>query len=218
MKKIILLLLFVFSTSASAAVVTMNFEGVANNTPIGNFYNGGAGSNYGVAFGSTAIGIIDSDAGGTAPIANEPSPNTVLVFTTFGGVNNSFINVAAGFDTGFSFFYSASQAKSISIYDGLNGTGSLLGTLALAAQYNANGCIGDPNGIFCNWSQAGLSFSGVAKSISFTDAINYVAFDNVTLGANLFATPVPEPETYAMLLSGLGLIGFTARRRKANQT
>lgn len=27
-------------------------------------------------------------------------------------------------------------------------------------------------------------------------------------------TPVPEPETYAMLLAGLGLIGFMARRRK----
>lgn len=27
-------------------------------------------------------------------------------------------------------------------------------------------------------------------------------------------SPVPEPETYAMLLVGLGLIGFTARRRK----
>ena len=27
------------------------------------------------------------------------------------------------------------------------------------------------------------------------------------------ALPVPEPETYAMLLAGLGLMGFTARRR-----
>jgi PEP-CTERM motif len=28
------------------------------------------------------------------------------------------------------------------------------------------------------------------------------------------ATPIPEPETYAMLLAGLGLLGFAARRRK----
>jgi len=27
-------------------------------------------------------------------------------------------------------------------------------------------------------------------------------------------TPIPEPETYAMLLAGLGLLGFVARRRK----
>ncbi len=30
----------------------------------------------------------------------------------------------------------------------------------------------------------------------------------------LQALPVPEPETYAMLLAGLGLIGFSVRRRK----
>jgi hypothetical protein len=29
-----------------------------------------------------------------------------------------------------------------------------------------------------------------------------------------FMTPVPEPETYAMLLAGLGVVGFTARRRQ----
>lgn len=30
-------------------------------------------------------------------------------------------------------------------------------------------------------------------------------------------TPVPEPETYAMMLAGLGLLGFVARRRKQAQ-
>ena len=33
-------------------------------------------------------------------------------------------------------------------------------------------------------------------------------------GDNLVPTPVPEPETYAMLLGGLGLIGAMLRRRK----
>ncbi|MDE2388812.1 MAG: PEP-CTERM sorting domain-containing protein [Betaproteobacteria bacterium] len=32
------------------------------------------------------------------------------------------------------------------------------------------------------------------------------------VAANL--VPVPEPETYAMLLAGLGLIGFVGYRRK----
>lgn len=30
----------------------------------------------------------------------------------------------------------------------------------------------------------------------------------------LQALPVPEPETYAMLLAGLGLVGLSTRRRK----
>ncbi|MES1988735.1 MAG: PEP-CTERM sorting domain-containing protein [Pseudomonadota bacterium] len=30
-------------------------------------------------------------------------------------------------------------------------------------------------------------------------------------------SPVPEPETYAMLLAGLSLVGFAARRKKQNQ-
>ena len=44
------------------------------------------------------------------------------------------------------------------------------------------------------------------RSISFKG--NGVVVDNLTV-----AMPVPEPETYAMLLAGLGLIGMAARRR-----
>ena len=32
---------------------------------------------------------------------------------------------------------------------------------------------------------------------------------------SLVAVPVPEPETYAMMLAGLGLVAFAARRRKS---
>lgn len=34
------------------------------------------------------------------------------------------------------------------------------------------------------------------------------------IGANYNVTPVPEPETYALLLAGLGVVGFVARRRR----
>lgn len=39
-------------------------------------------------------------------------------------------------------------------------------------------------------------------------------YDDFVVGVNFVTAPVPEPETYAMLLAGLGLIGFSARRRK----
>jgi len=40
-------------------------------------------------------------------------------------------------------------------------------------------------------------------------ASGYVAVDNI------ITTPVPEPETYALLLAGLGLLAVAARRRRA---
>ncbi len=40
-------------------------------------------------------------------------------------------------------------------------------------------------------------------------------YSNLTLFIrDVVATPVPEPETYALMLAGLGVIGFVARRRK----
>ena len=43
-----------------------------------------------------------------------------------------------------------------------------------------------------------------------------VALDNPANASwSLVAAPVPEPETHAMLLAGLGLIGVAARRRRA---
>jgi hypothetical protein len=34
------------------------------------------------------------------------------------------------------------------------------------------------------------------------------------MGEHLVVSAVPEPQTYALMLGGLGLLGFMARRRK----
>jgi hypothetical protein len=52
--------------------------------------------------------------------------------------------------------------------------------------------------VVTNWAQNGGNPTGLR--VEFTDSA---------------VTPVPEPETYAMLLGGLALVGAIARRRKA---
>jgi hypothetical protein len=44
-----------------------------------------------------------------------------------------------------------------------------------------------------------------------------VGVDNIMLSVSPTAV-IPEPETYALLLAGLGLMGFVARRRRATST
>lgn len=200
-------------TAAHAVPIVLDFEGVGDQAQVLDFYNGGtdsagnSGVNYGASFGTDSLGLIDQDAGGTGNFANEPSPNTILFFLT----GTAILNYAAGFDTGFSFFYSSSTVANVNVYDGLNGTGNLLGSIALAAQGFDN-CIGDPNGDFCNWTAGGLAFAGVAKSIDFGGTTNQTGYDNITFGSS---TPgqTPAPATFALLGLGLAGLGWAKRRR-----
>jgi hypothetical protein len=45
-----------------------------------------------------------------------------------------------------------------------------------------------------------------------------VLFANFYDGGPVVVGAIPEPETYVMLVAGLGLLGFTARRRKLKET
>lgn len=48
-------------------------------------------------------------------------------------------------------------------------------------------------------------------SLSFSNSPSINSFESANYSVT---TPVPEPETYALLLAGLGVVGFMARRRK----
>jgi hypothetical protein len=198
-------------SAANAAVVVLDFNGVANPNnvaTVGDYYNGGTsgdgntGTNYGVAFTPNALAINSYNG------CCSPDPG-ILYFLSGGAVN---ISYAAGFTTGFSFYYSSASTSSVTVYDGVGGTGNVLATINLVGQANSN-CPPNSSGYYCTWTPIGVSFSGTAKSIDFAGAANFVAFDDITFGSAV-AGGVPEPASWVMLIAGFGLVG-AARRRKA---
>ena len=203
--------------AASAAPVVLTFEGVGNLASVDNFYNGGtdslgnSGPNLGVAFSGPTLGLIDADNGGSGNFANEPTPNTIMFFLD---ASSAVLNYAAGFDTGFAFFYTSSTAADVNVWSGLDATGSLLGTIHLAAQSGGNGCVGDPTGGFCNFTNIGVGFAGIAHSIDFGGTANQTGYDNITFGATKASSGAPEPAGWALMITGMGLAGAMFRRRR----
>lgn len=217
--------LFAAATTAQAAVVSLNFEGIAsypsgNNVFIQDFYNGGtssigtSGTDYGISFGgnalliclnSTSVTCSNTSRGGVG----DPSSREGSLFFLNG--SETFLNYSAGFTTGFSFNYVSSVTGSVGVYDGLNGTGNLLASVNLVP--NLVGCP-SYNASFCPFGAAGVTFTGTARSIGFGGVANQIVFDDITFGS---ATPglVPEPASWAMLIAGFGLTGAAMRRRRS---
>jgi hypothetical protein len=215
MKKALLVLTVLIamcSVRAFADPVTLTFAGIGDQVAIGNFYNGGAGGNLGIAFGPDALALISDLNGGSGNFSNVPPPsvNTAAFFLSGSG---DVMNVAAGFTTGFAFSYSAvSDPGTVTVWSGLNDTGTLLETINLPVTGNL--CDGKTN--FSCWVNTGGSFSGTAESVDFSGTANQIAFTNITLGAATVPSTVPEPSSLVLLGSGiLGLAGAARRKLTA---
>lgn len=214
---------------ASAEAIVMNFDELnPNGEYVNDYYNGGCGGAYNggtATCGGPNYGVVWSGntlAGG-APgglynnTANSSSSPNVIDFNT--GVA-AFMNVAAGFSNGFSFYYAAvSSPGSIIVYSGLNGAGSVLATLNLPAL--GGGCGGFSQDYSC-WAPIGVEFSGIAQSVGFGGTFSsnqgLIVFDDVTIGSAIAGggggVDVPEPAALGVFALGMLLIGLFAGLRR----
>jgi hypothetical protein len=83
--------------------------------------------------------------------------------------------------------------------------------MGLASSYNAAFITG-------NGGTVGSAFNALVAGMDAGKSylnIHTTTFSGGEIRALLVLTPVPEPETYGMLLAGLALVGAIARRRKS---
>ena len=96
----------------------------------------------------------------------------------------------------------ATQGNFLSTTATLNGISA---TSVLA--YSGSASQGVEQEVFWKWSNVA---AGEFYTFKFNGAAPHVLLDQLSLST---VTAVPEPETYAMMLAGLGLVGFMSRKR-----
>jgi len=194
------------SFAGASSVELLNFTGLQDGQSVQNFYNGSgvaATPNFGITFSTNFVGLLPASMGGSGGFGPNPTLNPYIYIN-----NNSMgvMNVAAGFSSGLNFFYASLANETVTIWSGLNGSGTQLASITLSAS-----CAGSVTS--CIWFDTGFKFSGTAQSVTFTapGGIQGIALADITLGQSM--TAVPETSSIYLLATGLFGIGVSQIRR-----
>ncbi len=191
-----------------AASNTTNPYASGNTISIGNL----TGTNK--TFGAAALTLNGSQsiAAGQSVIFVESQNNAASSSTIISNFekawfgNNVPSNIIVGtYNDGSGANYGLSQtADMVNIFNGSTSAATLIASVSFGAD------TGSPIATFDN--SAGLNNSTITqKSVIGTNGA-FLSASGLEIGS---PSAVPEPETFGMLLSGLGLMGFIVRRRKS---
>lgn len=158
------------------ACTTLDFEGLANHEALTTL-----GSSPSATF-TNFRALIDTDAGGSAPVANEPSGETVAYITADPAMIE--FDIPVGHVSIYGVADTSILPYQIWAWSGPGGTGTLLnGTVGFLIGRASQGssCTGDPTGDFCAWEAMAMqSGTNNIKSLTFSPGLaNLVAFDDL---------------------------------------
>ncbi|OYW36560.1 MAG: PEP-CTERM sorting domain-containing protein [Hydrogenophilales bacterium 12-61-10] len=175
----------------------------------------------GATVGNVGIeGISYDPRNGSFVSVKQDNPQAVLAgnltFTPAGGVSSMTALFNADSVLGLA---SLSDVQTLSPVDALAGTAAADNLLILSLDSKKLVEINRSGAILSTYDFSGLTTQAIeGVTVDHNGTIYLVAEDSGTPSSRLFvlsAAPVPEAETWAMMLAGLGLVGFRARRRKA---
>ena len=175
----------------STTTLRADFEGLHTEGGIANPYSEG-----GVTFRDPS-NLYLAMPGGAAAVADFDAPVTSNVLTVSGNedITMTFAGPAPT-AIGFTSLTNRFNAPVVTVFDTSN---SLIGTYVLTQAPSSVGFVGIT-------SSVGI---GSVRWLADRGGIKDSAIDNIYVGV----AAVPEPQTYALLLAGLGVTGALARRR-----